>query len=625
MLKSLLKGKVKDKITFKSIYNKRTHVQDLEDFDKDTRKQLMKLTKDLVKKDNYEYRDFLGYYNNIPDYLNEDSKEFYKNHIEMIFDGSIYLSDSNKKYREQRLEDICKNNHKVLVIGTGTNSKVQTLKTISNFGVNEFLVIQNYNDNFDATIKIYKNENLINPLSVNVIFKDDEVLLDKITENLAEKEITFESVKKSFSECDIDYLIDIEDIMFEKDKIELIDIVEQIKNIIKVRKKEILKEMFEEISKIIVDFKFECIKGNNLLLVDTEEKFDNFDDLKCFNLIIKDYSSKEEIQYSLNRIITSNLSFKSLTPLVQEVNIFEKDSQNRTFKMKYGNTVNKTYQRESISFMNDILYDFDIVLTHSPKGVIEDDFEKLLRLLIESGRINNTTIIIDDDIKETLKSNISRLSDLNSANKIDIDYKIKQVNENIIKIDTFREINLQKNEENISLPNDISFEIPVSKIIFSSLTYQTYFINGCEFLLSFLEKDNLINIIKNINFVKTIIIEELARLFFTVVNNDIINSVKTHNEKLIIEKYIYKEKNYLKDFLYNLDNELRYEIITKLCDDILRIINKNDEDYKIQIINLIKSTINLENYEINFYNIFIRTFMKSLIFKELNINVSIEK
>ena len=345
MLKSLLKGKVKDKITFKSIYNKRTHVQDLEDFDKDIRKQLIKLTNDLVKKDDYEYRDFLDYYNNIPNYLDEENKDFYKNHIEMIFDGSIYLSDNNKKYREQKLEDICKNNHKVLVIGTGTNSKVQTLKSISNFGVNEFLVIQNYNDNFDATVKIYKNENLINPLSVNVLFKDNEVLLEKITENLAEKEITFENVKKSFSECDIDYLIDIEDIMFEQDKIELIDIIEQIKSLLVIRKKEILKEMFEEISKVIVDFKFECIKGNNLLLIDSIDKFDDFDDLKCFNLIIKDYSSKEEIQYSLNRIITSNLSFKSLTPLVYEINIFEKDNQNRTFKMKYGNIVNKAYQR----------------------------------------------------------------------------------------------------------------------------------------------------------------------------------------------------------------------------------------------------------------------------------------
>ncbi len=625
MLKSLLKGKVKDKITFKSIYNKRTHVQDLEDFDKDTRKQLIKLTNDLVKKDDYEYRDFLDYYNNIPDYLDEENKDFYKNHIEMIFDGSIYLSDNNKKYREQKLEDICKNNHKVLVIGTGTNSKVQTLKSISNFGVNEFLVIQNYNDNFDATVKIYKNENLINPLSVNVLFKDNEVLLEKITENLAEKEITFENVKKSFSECDIDYLIDIEDIMFEQDKIELIDIIEQIKSLLVIRKKEILKEMFEEISKVIADFKFECIKGNNLLLIDSIDKFDDFNDLKCFNLIIKDYSSKEEIQYSLNRIITSNLSFKSLTPLVYEINIFEKDNQNRTFKMKYGNIVNKGYQRESISFINDILYDFDIVLTHSPKGVIEDDFEKILRLLIENGRINNTTLIIDDDIKETLKSNISRLSDLNNANKIDIDYKMKQVSENIIKIDTFRDINLQKNEANISLPKDIDFEIPVSKIIFSSLTYQTYFINGCEFLLNFLERENLIKTIKNINFIKTIIIEELSRLFFTVVNNNILNPIKNQNEKLTLEKYIYKEKNYLRDFLYNLDNELRYEIVTKLCDDILRIINKNDEDYKIQIITLIKSTISLENYEINFYNIFIRTFMKSLIFKELNINISIEK
>ena len=202
---------------------------------------------------------------------------------------------------------------------------------------------------------------------------------------------------------------------------------------------------------------------------------------------------------------------------------------------------------------------------------------------------------------------------------------MKQVSENIIKIDTFREINLQKIEENISLTKDIAFEIPVSKIIFSSLTYQTYFINGCEFLLNFLEKENLIKIIKNINFIKTIIIEELSRLFFTVVNNNILNTIKNQNERLTLEKYIYKEKNYLKDFLYNLDNELRYEIMTKLCDDILRIINKNDEDYKIQIITLIKSTISLENYEINFYNIFIRTFMKSLIFKELSINISIEK
>lgn len=618
------RNKVNDKITFKSIYNKRTHVQDLEELDKETKKQFIKLTNKLTQKEDYEYRDFLEFYNNMPQFLDEDFEDFYKNHIETLFEGSHYLSENINKYREISLEKLCSKNEKYLIIGTGTNPKVQALKTISKFGTNEFFVIQNYNDNFDALVKIFKNSELKDNLSVNVIFKNNEFLLGKLTECLADKEITYETVKKSFSETDIDYLIDIEEIMFEKDKIELVDIIDQVSSLIKSRKKEILVSLFEEISSIIVDFRFEIIKDNRLLLIDEIEKFEQFDDLRCFNLVAKDYSNKESIQYALNKIITSNLSFKSLTPLIEEINIFEKSSENKTYKMKYGNLIDKISQRECIDFINDMLYDHNIILTHSPKGVIEDDFEKILRVLVENGRINKTTIITDDDIEKSIKSNIARLSDLNKANIIDIDYKLKLVKENIINVDNFRQISLNQTKEKIVIPDKISYDIPVSKILFSSLTYQTYFINGYEFLLSFCSVENLILLHSNMKFFASILIEELTRLFFTVVNNNIINATKG-KDKLNIEKYIYKEKNYLKEFLDLIDKEIKYDTISKICNEIVRIAKNNEEDYKIKIIELIKSYVSLDKDDMNLYTIFIRIFMKTSIYKDLNINIILEK
>ncbi len=41
------------KMTFQSIYNKKTHVQDLDDFDSETRKKLTKLTDDILKVNDY--------------------------------------------------------------------------------------------------------------------------------------------------------------------------------------------------------------------------------------------------------------------------------------------------------------------------------------------------------------------------------------------------------------------------------------------------------------------------------------------------------------------------------------------------------------------------------------------
>ncbi|MFI3210323.1 MAG: hypothetical protein R3Y64_04655, partial [Peptostreptococcaceae bacterium] len=242
------------KMTFQSIYNKKTHVQDLDDFDSETRKKLTKLTNDILTVNDYEYRDFLEFYNDIPEFIDDESEIFYKNHIKLLFEGSIYLTENINKYREISLEKLCNKNKKILITGTGTNPKIQALKSLSNFGTNEFFVIQNYNDNFDATIKIFKNENFKDELSINVIFKDNNFLINKIKSVLAESDISIKNVKRAFSNTDIDYLIDIDEINFKEDKMELIDIINQITNLMQNRKKEILTSLFTEISNIVFDF-----------------------------------------------------------------------------------------------------------------------------------------------------------------------------------------------------------------------------------------------------------------------------------------------------------------------------------------------------------------------------------
>lgn len=612
------------KMTFQSIYNKKTHVQDLDDFDSETRKKITKLTDDILKVNDYEYRDFLDFYNNIPEFIDDESEIFYKNHIKLLFEGSIYLTENINKYREISLEKLCSKNKKILITGTGTNPKIQALKSLSNFGTNEFFVIQNYNDNFDATIKIFKNENFKDELSINVIFKDNNFLINKIKSVLAESDISIKNVKRAFSNTDIDYLIDIDEINFEEDKMELIDIINQITNLMQNRKKEILTSLFTEISNIVFDFRFECIKDNKLLLVENIERFEEFEDLRCFNLVIKDYTDKDKIQHELNKIMTSSLAFKSLTPLVEEINIFEKSKENTTYKMKYGSVIDNFTKKETLEFMNDILYDYEIVLTHSPKGVIEDDFEKMFKLLIETGKINKTTIITDEEMNEFLKSNIARLPDLNDANQIDIDQKIKLVNEKVINVENFRSLQLNQNNSKFNLSNEVNYDISISKIIFSSLNSQNKFLSNYELLLNSCDTDTLRVLHKDIKLLRHILIEEFVKLFFTIINNNIINATKG-NDKLEIEKFIYNDKDYLKEFLDKIDIELKQEKLNKLCSSINSNLQSNDENSKENITENIKSNVTLDGDEINFYTIFIKTFIRTSIYKDFNINISIEK
>lgn len=665
--------KPKNKFKFNTIYTQKETTLDLAKYDEETKNSIIKFISEITRKSNYSYREFVELYNKMPEYLNSDLEDFYKTQIKTLFQGSIYLTDCFSKYKELHLKDICKENEKVLIIGTGTNSKIQTLKSISNFGNSEFLVIQNYNNNFDANIKIYKNPELPDAVSINVILKNDEVLINKLANSLSEKELNKNNIKKALSENDLDYIVDIDDILIQKNKVELVDIINEVKDILVYSKKDILKNLFSQLLKCGSEFKIECIKNGSLIIIDesildkddkknielenienntdefpdenselenenieenkeieqieeenTEEEnkkntLDELDEFVCLNVIIPRITNLEQLQISLNNIITSNLSFKSLTPLIEELNIFIKSNEKITYKTKYGNAIDNQTE-----FINDILYDYKVVLTHSPNGIIDAEFDKFIKFLIETGRINNTKIVVDEDIIPTIKTIISRLHEFNSSNIIDVDYKVESIKNNIIQVENFRKVPLNFSENKTEL-EELSFNIPISKIVFYSLYYQNTFINNYEMKINSMDSEKIIDIHKNTNVLKTSLIEEFSKLFFTTINNQILNSIKKQETKISLEKVIYVEKDYLKDFLIKIEEELTDKTIDKLNNDIIKIVKSLNSDYRNEILNTIKSTVNLDNQDINFYTIFIKTLQKSDILTDLNINFIVEE
>lgn len=665
--------KPKNKFKFNTIYTQKEITLDLAKYDEETKNSIIKFISEITRKSNYSYREFVELYNKMPEYLNSDLEDFYKTQIKTLFQGSIYLTDCFSKYKELHLKDICKENEKVLIIGTGTNSKIQTLKSISNFGNSEFLVIQNYNNNFDANIKIYKNPELPDAVSINVILKNDEVLINKLANSLSEKELNKNNIKKALSENDLDYIVDIDDILIQKNKVELVDIINEVKDILVYSKKDILKNLFSQLLKCGSEFKIECIKNGSLIIIDesildkddkknielenienntdefpdenselenenieenkeieqieeenTEEEnkkntLDELDEFVCLNVIIPRITNLEQLQISLNNIITSNLSFKSLTPLIEELNIFIKSNEKITYKTKYGNAIDNQTE-----FINDILYDYKVVLTHSPNGIIDAEFDKFIKFLIETGRINNTKIVVDEDIIPTIKTIISRLHEFNSSNIIDVDYKVESIKNNIIQVENFRKVPLNFSENKTEL-EELSFNIPISKIVFYSLYYQNTFINNYEMKINSMDSEKIIDIHKNTNVLKTSLIEEFSKLFFTTINNQILNSIKKQETKISLEKVIYVEKDYLKDFLIKIEEELTDKTIDKLNNDIIKIVKSLNSDYRNEILNTIKSTVNLDNQDINFYTIFIKTLQKSDILTDLNINFIVEE
>lgn len=665
--------KPKNKFKFNTIYTQKEITLDLAKYDEETKNSIIKFISEITSKSNYSYREFVELYNKMPEYLNSDLEDFYKTQIETLFQGSIYLTDCFSKYKELHLKDICKENEKVLIIGTGTNSKIQTLKSISNFGNSEFLVIQNYNNNFDANVNIYKNPELPDAVSINVILKNDEVLINKLANSLSEKELNKNNIKKALSENDLDYIVDIDDILIQKNKVELVDIINEVKDILVYSKKDILKNLFSQLLKCGSEFKIECIKNGSLIIIDesildkddkknielenienntdefpdenselenenieenkeieqieeenTEEEnkkntLDELDEFVCLNVIIPRITNLEQLQISLNNIITSNLSFKSLTPLIEELNIFIKSNEKITYKTKYGNAIDNQTE-----FINDILYDYKVVLTHSPNGIIDAEFDKFIKILIETGRINNTKIVVDEDIIPTIKTMISRLPEFNSSNIIDVDYKVESIKNNIIQVENFRKVPLNFSESKTELEK-LSFNIPISKIVFYSLHYQNTFINNYEMKINSMDSEKIIDIHKNTNILKTSLIEEFSKLFFTTINNQILNSIKKQETKISLEKVIYVEKDYLKDFLIKIEEELTDKTIDKLNNDIIKIVKSLNSDYRSEILNTVKSTVNLDNQDINFYTIFIKTLQKSDILTDLNINFIVEE
>lgn len=665
--------KPKNKFKSNTIYTQKEITLDLAKYDEETKNSIIKFISEITSKSNYSYREFVELYNKMPEYLNSDLEDFYKTQIETLFQGSIYLTDCFSKYKELHLKDICKENEKVLIIGTGTNSKIQTLKSISNFGNSEFLVIQNYNNNFDANVNIYKNPELPDAVSINVILKNDEVLINKLANSLSEKELNKNNIKKALSENDLDYIVDIDDILIQKNKVELVDIINEVKDILVYSKKDILKNLFSQLLKCGSEFKIECIKNGSLIIIDesildkddkknielenienntdefpdensklenenieenkeieqieeenTEEEnkkntLDELDEFVCLNVIIPRITNLEQLQISLNNIITSNLSFKSLTPLIEELNIFIKSNEKITYKTKYGNAIDNQTE-----FINDILYDYKVVLTHSPNGIIDAEFDKFIKILIETGRINNTKIVVDEDIIPTIKTMISRLPEFNSSNIIDVDYKVESIKNNIIQVENFRKVPLNFSESKTELEK-LSFNIPISKIVFYSLYYQNTFINNYEMKINSMDSEKIIDIHKNTNILKTSLIEEFSKLFFTTINNQILNSIKKQETKISLEKVIYVEKDYLKDFLIKIEEELTDKTIDKLNNDIIKIVKSLNSDYRSEILNTVKSTVNLDNQDINFYTIFIKTLQKSDILTDLNINFIVEE
>lgn len=665
--------KPKNKFKFNTIYTQKEITLDLAKYDEETKNSIIKFISEITRKSNYSYREFVELYNKMPEYLNSDLEDFYKTQIKTLFQGSIYLTDCFSKYKELHLKDICKENEKVLIIGTGTNSKIQTLKSISNFGNSEFLVIQNYNNNFDANVNIYKNPEIPDAVSINVILKNDEVLINKLANSLSEKELNKNNIKKALSENDLDYIVDIDDILIQKNKVELVDIINEVKDILVYSKKDILKNLFSQLLKCGSEFKIECIKNGSLIIIDesildkddkknielenienntdefpdenselenenieenkeieqieeenTEEEnkkntLDELDEFVCLNVIIPRITNLEQLQISLNNIITSNLSFKSLTPLIEELNIFIKSNEKITYKTKYGNAIDNQTE-----FINDILYDYKVVLTHSPNGIIDAEFDKFIKILIETGRINNTKIVVDEDIIPTIKTMISRLPEFNSSNIIDVDYKVESIKNNIIQVENFRKVPLSFSESKTELEK-LSFNIPISKIVFYSLYYQNTFINNYELKINSMDSEKIIDIHKNTNILKTSLIEEFSKLFFTTINNQILNSIKKQETKISLEKVIYVEKDYLKDFLMKIEEELTDKTIDKLNNDIIKIVKSLNSDYRSEILNTVKSTVNLDNQDINFYTIFIKTLQKSDILTDLNINFIVEE
>lgn len=665
--------KLKNKFKFNTIYTQKEITLDLAKYDEETKNSIIKFISEITRKSNYSYREFVELYNKMPEYLNSDLEDFYKTQIKTLFQGSIYLTDCFSKYKELHLKDICKENEKVLIIGTGTNSKIQTLKSISNFGNSEFLVIQNYNNNFDANVNIYKNPEIPDAVSINVILKNDEVLINKLANSLSEKELNKNNIKKALSENDLDYIVDIDDILIQKNKVELVDIINEVKDILVYSKKDILKNLFSQLLKCGSEFKIECIKNGSLIIIDesildkddkknielenienntdefpdenselenenieenkeieqieeenTEEEnkkntLDELDEFVCLNVIIPRITNLEQLQISLNNIITSNLSFKSLTPLIEELNIFIKSNEKITYKTKYGNAIDNQTE-----FINDILYDYKVVLTHSPNGIIDAEFDKFIKILIETGRINNTKIVVDEDIIPTIKTMISRLPEFNSSNIIDVDYKVESIKNNIIQVENFRKVPLSFSESKTELEK-LSFNIPISKIVFYSLYYQNTFINNYELKINSMDSEKIIDIHKNTNILKTSLIEEFSKLFFTTINNQILNSIKKQETKISLEKVIYVEKDYLKDFLMKIEEELTDKTIDKLNNDIIKIVKSLNSDYRSEILNTVKSTVNLDNQDINFYTIFIKTLQKSDILTDLNINFIVEE
>lgn len=665
--------KPKNKFKFNTIYTQKEITLDLVKYDEETKISIIKFISEITSKSNYSYREFVELYNKMPEYLNSDLEDFYKAQIETLFQGSIYLTDCFSKYKELHLKDICKENEKVLIVGTGTNSKIQTLKSISNFGNSEFLVIQNYNNNFDANVNIYKNPELPDAVSINVILKNDEILVNKLANSLSEKELNKNNIKKALSENDLDYIVDIDDILIQKNKVELVDIINEVKDILVYSKKYILKNLFSQLLKCGSEFKIECIKNGSLIIIDesildkddkknieleniendndefhdenselenenieenkeieqieeenTEQEnkkntLDELDEFVCLNVIIPRITNLEQLQISLNNIITSNLSFKSLTPLIEELNIFIKSNEKITYKTKYGNVIDNQTE-----FINDILYDYKVVLTHSPNGIIDAEFDKFIKILIETGRINNTKIVVDEDIIPTIKTMISRLPEFNSSNIIDVDYKVESIKNNIIQVENFRKVPLGFSESKTEL-EELSFNIPISKIVFYSLYYQNTFINNYELKINSMDSEKIIDIHKNTNVLKTSLIEEFSKLFFTTINNQILNSIKKQETKISLEKVIYVEKDYLKDFLIKIEEELTDKTIDKLNNDIIKIVKSLNSDYRNEILNTIKSTVNLDNQDINFYTIFIKTLQKSDILTDLNINFIVEE
>lgn len=660
--------KPKNKFKFNTIYTQKEITLDLAKYDEETKNSIIKFISEITSKSNYSYREFVELYNKMPEYLNSDLEDFYKTQIETLFQGSIYLTDCFSKYKELHLKDICKENEKVLIIGTGTNSKIQTLKSISNFGNSEFLVIQNYNNNFDANVNIYKNPEIPDAVSINVILKNDEVLINKLANSLSEKELNKNNIKKALSENDLDYIVDIDDILIQKNKVELVDIINEVKDILVYSKKDILKNLFSQLLKCGSEFKIECIKNGSLIIIDesildkddkknieleniennTDEfpdenselenenieenkeieqieeenkknTLDELDEFVCLNVIIPRITNLEQLQISLNNIITSNLSFKSLTPLIEELNIFIKSNEKITYKTKYGNAIDNQTE-----FINDILYDYKVVLTHSPNGIIDAEFDKFIKILIETGRINNTKIVVDEDIIPTIKTMISRLPEFNSSNIIDVDYKVESIKNNIIQVENFRKVPLSFSESKTELEK-LSFNIPISKIVFYSLYYQNTFINNYEMKINSMDSEKIIDIHKNTNILKTSLIEEFSKLFFTTINNQILNSIKKQETKISLEKVIYVEKDYLKDFLIKIEEELTDKTIDKLNNDIIKIVKSLNSDYRSEILNTVKSTVNLDNQDINFYTIFIKTLQKSDILTDLNINFIVEE